>query len=1022
MPLHTSVLSETFRVGLLIVLTLLVPVRATAQAAPTGIIEGRVFNPATGEYFEFVRVTVEGSTAEALTDATGYFRLATVPAGPATVRVFRTGLAAQTRTVAVTPGETAVQNFPLSAGTNEAVKLAQFVVSTSAEMDGAAIAINTQRFAPNVINVVAADEFGTVASGNVGEVLKAVPGVSLTPGGLGAPNTVSLNGVPPNNVPLTVGGFNLANAASGTQRTVALHQVSINNISRVEVSYTPTPESSGAALAGSVNLVPRSAFERSKPVYNYQVALTMRDSARNFGKSATSKRAPARTINPSIDLSAIVPVDSRFGFTVSASSFSAYLPQAFAQATWRGAGAVTNGNAFPDTTADRPYLSDYAVRDGSALQQRKTFGTTVDYKLTPADRFSFSFQYGQYYDRSANQMLSFFTNRVAAGAFTPTATTGAAGAGEIRMTNAAFMWDDRLIMPSLTYRHDGPVWKAELAAGLSHSDRNRRDLVNGHFNNVQARRQNVTVSFADIGYLRPGTIRVATAAGAAVDPFVLDSYTLNTANSEVLGATDTQRNLFGSLRRDLPTRIPLTLKAGADLRQSIKDIRGDTPTYTFTAANAGAAQVYDAVRSQRGMPFGFPALERVSNDALYELFRSSPGSFTLNEAARYTGNTQTSKYAEETVAAAYLRADAQLLQGRLKLVGGLRAEQTNAEGEGQLIDQTRNFRRDAAGRFILGTNGRPLPIATDPLEVARLTNVDRGLRAEKEYLRWFPSLNAAYNVRDNLIARAGYYWSVGRPDYAQYAGSLTLPDTSALPSATNLISVNNPNVKAWSARTTKVTLEYYFDGVGLFSVGGFHREIENFFANTVTDATPAFLSGYGLDPAVYDAYDVSTQTNLDSTVRMTGLDLNYKQALTFLPAWARGLQVFANASTLRTQGAAAANFAGFVPRTVNAGLSFTRDRYNLRVRWNHTGRNRRAQVTGRGIEGGTYNWGEARTLFDVSGEFVLRKNVALFANLNNLTDAPLDVEIHGPNTPEHAQFRQRQTFGSMWTFGVKGSF
>ena len=34
----------------------------------------------------------------------------------------------------------------------------------------------------------------------------------------------------------------------------------------------------------------------------------------------------------------------------------------------RGAGAVTNGNAFPDTTPDRPYLSDYAVRDGSALQ------------------------------------------------------------------------------------------------------------------------------------------------------------------------------------------------------------------------------------------------------------------------------------------------------------------------------------------------------------------------------------------------------------------------------------------------------------------------------------------------------------------------------------------------------------------------------------------------------------------------------------------------------------------------------
>ena len=61
-------------------------------------------------------------------------------------------------------------------------------------------------------------------------------------------------------------------------------------------------------------------------------------------------------------------------------------------------------------------------------------------------------------------------------------------------------------------------------------------------------------------------------------------------------------------------------------------------------------------------------------------------------------------------------------------------------------------------------------------------------------------------------------------------------------------------------------------------------------------------------------------------------------------------------------------------------------------------------------------------LFDLSGEYQLRRNVTLFANLSNLTDAPVDVEIHGPTTPEHAQFRQRQTFGSLWTLGVKGSF
>ena len=996
-----------------------------AQVA-TGTVEGRVFNPATGEYTENARITVEGTGLEAFTDATGEYRLTNVPAGTARVKAFRTGSAAQVQPVVVTSGAVTRQDFSFTTGDlrapGDTVQLAQFVVGATREMDGAAIAINTQRFAPNVMFVVAADEFGSVASGNVGEILKAVPGVSITPGGLGAPFTVSLNGVPPNNVPLTIGGFNLANAASGTQRTVGLHQVSINNMARVEVSYTPTPESSGAALAGSVNLVPRSAFERSKPIYNYQVAVTMRDSARSLGKSAGAKREKVRTVNPSVDLSAIVPVNARFGFTVSASTFTAYIPQAFSQLTWRGAGAVTNGVAFPDTTSDRPYLSEYAVRDGSALQQRTTFGTTVDFKLTPTNRLSFSFQYGQYYDRSSNQMLTFFTNRVLPGAFTTTSTDGAAGAGEIRMTNNQFIWDDSLYMPSLTYRHDGPVWKAEIAGGMSHSDRRRRDISNGYFNNVQARRQNVTVAFADIFYLRPNTIRVTSATGTAIDPYDIDSYSLNTANSDVLTASDTQRNLFAHLRRELSTRIPLTVKVGADLRQAMKDIRSDTPTFTFTGANASAAQAFDAVRSERAMPFGFPKLERVSNDALYEMYQANPANFAPNEAGRHTANVQASKYSEEIVTSTYLRGDAQLLEGRLKLVAGVRAEQTNAKGEGQLIDLTRNFRRDASGRFVLGANGRPQTIATAPLEVAQLTNVDRGLRAEKEYLRWFPSFNAAFNVRENLIARAGYYWSVGRPDFSQYAGALTLPDTTLLPSPTNRISVNNPAIKAWSARTTKMSLEYYFGGVGLISLGAFHREIDNFFANAVTSATPEFLAQFGLDPSVYAPYEVATQTNLDSTVRMTGLDLNYKQALTFLPTWARGVQVFANASTLRATGEASANFAGFVPRTVNAGASFTRGKYHLRARWNYTGRNRRVLVTGRSIEAGTYNWGAKRALFDFSGEYLLRGNLTLFANLSNFTDAPLDVEIHGPSTPKHAQFRQRQTFGSMWTIGVKGSF
>ena len=74
------------------------------------------------------------------------------------------------------------------------------------------------------------------------------------------------------------------------------------------------------------------------------------------------------------------------------------------------------------------------------------------------------------------------------------------------------------------------------------------------------------------------------------------------------------------------------------------------------------------------------------------------------------------------------------------------------------------------------------------------------------------------------------------------------------------------------------------------------------------------------------------------------------------------------------------------------------------------------------IEPGTFEWRGRRLYIDVLGEYYFWKRFALFANLRNLRDQPEDREIAGPSTPEHAQFRQRVDFGSLWTFGIKGTF
>ncbi len=1029
---------------------------ASAWAAG-GSVRGRIFNRSTGEYVENARVTIEGTAREAMTDALGEYRLADVPAGEVRVRVFFTGLEPAVAAVRVGEGAAVAQDFSLAradaggAGAGGGVvRLERFEVQGAREIDGAAIAIQEKRFAADIRNVIAADEFGPMADGNVGELLKHVPGVALDYVG-GAAMNIALNGVPPGYVPVTMNGFALASttASSPTGRDTELVNVATNNLARIEVLHSPTPEQPGNALGGAVNMVPRGAFERAKPLLQLNAYVLMRDDAVTLGKSPGPTTGTTRRVLPGFDFSYVAPVNRRWGFTLSGGTSEQYQPTYFVQTNWRGVSAPTNGGTFPTTTVDRPYLTDYLIRDQPRLSRRSSAGLTVDVKLTPADRISLSLQATQF-DAHYNQRdLTFAITRVLPGNFALDHTHGAPGAGTLTLANV----NDRQrrntsFSPSLTYRHDGPVWRLEAGAGLSFSESTIRDQGKGFFNSVTATRTGVTIDFDEIFYLRPGRITVRDGAGAPVDPYRLSGYTITTAGGNRYGAdtvlgtgpgeginnrsTDTQRNASASARRHFTVAgVPLTLKAGLDVRQARRDYRGGATAYTYlgpdgraNSGDEGAGPFLDPVYSAREGVFGFPRTERIGGGLLHDFLRRSPQAFTKNDNTIYRSAVNLSKVAQETVSSAYLRGDVAPAERRLKLTTGVRVEQTNIAAEGPLTDPTRNYQRRTDGTIVRGANGQPLPIvpATDALGVSRLTFVDRGARAEKEYLTWLPSLNASWSFSEQLIGRVSLHRSIGRPNYNQYAGGLTLPDEGLPPSPNNRITMSNAAVKPWTADNVKVALEYYFQHVGLISAGAFRRNVTDFFGATVSPATPEFLALYDLDPQVYGAYDVATQFNVGSTVRMEGYEVSYKQALGFLPRWARGVQVFANGAIQRVTGEEADNFANFIPKTASWGVSWTRERGSVRVNWNYKSKHRRAAVTGVGIEPGTYAWGSKRLFVDVIAELKLTRNLALFGNIRNLRDTPEDFYREGPNTPEVAQFRQRDRYGALWICGVKGTF
>ena len=1010
----------------------------SAQAAPAaGAIEGRVLNVASASYVEGARVTIEGTTLETFTDADGRFLLASAPAGEARLRVVYTGAAPSVTTVRVAVGLTTAHDVSLTplglAATpdGETVKLDRFVVGESKEMAGAAIAINEQRFASNIKNVVSTDEFGAVAEGNVAEFLKFMPGVTIDLSG-GDGRTISLEGAPAANTPITLGGIGLP-SPTGTGRAIEVGFFNLNNISRIEVSHSPTPDSPGKSLAGSINLVPRSSFERTRPVFNGSLYVLLRDDRREFGRSVPSREKLSH-VWPGTDFSWVVPVNKRFGFSIAAGASTQYSSQDRATNVWRGNTAVTNGGTFPTTVPSRPYLSAFTLQDSPKVTARDSLGITLDFKLTARDRLALSYQYSSFDGWTTNRNLQFLPNQIVASSISPTAAQGVAGVGQLTLTNGNNrVRENRTYLPTFSWRHEGPLWKFDAAVGRGDGQNAIRDIDKGKFRAVASRRTGVTLGFAATGYLRPGVITVIDdATKKPVDPYRLDNYALNTATSTPQRASDVNFTATANARRDFLWRVPVILKTGLDFRQTTRDSRSFTATYTYLGkdgrgnlTNGTATPFLADAFSQRIAPYGFPRIQYPDAKTVLAYSRANPTEFSLDENNLYRTGVNNSKHAAEAVSAAYLRSDVALFDRRLLLVGGVRVEQTNIEADGPLTDLTRNVQRDAAGRPLRTPAGAVIPITTNALETSRLTLLERAGHVEKEYLRFFPSLNASYNVRENLIARAAVSTSIGPPDFNQYSGGLTLPNTDNLPAANNRIVVNNAAIKPWTATTVKVRLEYYFAGVGQFSVGAYRRHFKNFFTATVTAPTPEFLALYGLDPAEFGAYEVSTQRNLTNTVRTEGLDVSYRQALTFLPPWARGLQVFANGSLQKTN-AARGTLGGIsfneIPRYGAWGISLTRPKFNVRVNWSYRADQTQGELTGVGIEPGTYNYTPGFTKLDLLGEYAVWKRFALFANLKNIGDIPESGTTVGPSTPAHATLRFQERYGSLWTIGVKGTF
>ena len=163
-------------------------------------------------------------------------------------------------------------------------------------------AIARQREAINVKNVVAADSFGNIADGNIGDFLQQMPGITAVYVGADV-RSVQIRGIDGALNSVTMDGDRVASSQSAsTGRTFEFEQASLNNIETIEVTKAPTPDMDADSIGGNVNIVSKSAFDRHQPrMFNYSLGGVWRP--KYYTRSDNWQREPIKNIGPSMNFS-----------------------------------------------------------------------------------------------------------------------------------------------------------------------------------------------------------------------------------------------------------------------------------------------------------------------------------------------------------------------------------------------------------------------------------------------------------------------------------------------------------------------------------------------------------------------------------------------------------------------------------------------------------------------------------------------------------------------------------------------
>ncbi|WP_288457751.1 TonB-dependent receptor [uncultured Chryseobacterium sp.] len=818
------------------------------------------------------------------------------------------------------------------------------VIVTGSLKNSEARALNLQKNAINISNVIASDGIGKLPDRNAAETVQRVQGVSIERD-QGEGRFVSLRGLPPFWASTTINGNRLPTAEEETtSRATAFDFFPTELISYVHVNKSFTPDMEADGIGGGVNFITKT------PPMKTEFKATL-----GSGYNAKSDKG---VYNIGL-LYGGRTKDKKFGYLFNFAHFIR---------NW-------STDNFEARRSGDEGVFRLELRDYNGVRKTTGINTAFEYVLSPKTTFYLKGMYGTLSDDETH-----YKHRIRFDKFSSANNTA-----RVELQNIHNLLITELTSVSLGAVHQ--LNKGKIDWDLSYYDNkfkygNIPDKQNNSYFVIKYTQSGVGIDPAYIANHGIGPRAYWKADGGKLDykdpdalfgfysdpNFKMDASRMRFTDLEFYKVfVEEKDKIVAAFNHEINASDRLILKYGFKYRDKERNARfsdifynwnnGTAPLLSdfgqYITSQANGPQYLSEMNTHIGNTFG-PVL---STSGMDQFWLQNQGNLKINtadsEALEYNKALGRNFDVFEKHADAYGMGTYKV-NDKITILGGIRLSDTNTKVKGYNV-----------------INNSLVPVENT-----------------KKYIAVLPMLHVKYALNDKINLRFAATRTFSRPNF----GDLTPGGTYS--EADNEFKGGNPNLNPTYSLNFDLMGEYYFSNVGILSGGVFYKSI------TDPIFQDSFIGNYnGINGVQF------TAPNNGKAASLSGIELGINRRFDFLPGFLQYFGTQLNATFMDSEmvkpGGRKVKLPYQAKELYNVQLFFEKKGFNARLAYNYKGKYA-VEYAEDDINDSYY--GKYSSL-DFGGSYQFTKHLLLYADVNNILNKPLIYHFGKDETrPEQVEY------------------